>query len=238
MDDFYQNMIEQAPLVALMHEYQRQASGPRIEEPTAQYELANKPRYDITGERYGNTLSDDMFYQKNPRAIDKHTPETYEYFANPKGNAGEGAYVRPTYDLPYLNAYSNIPTQPMLGRKKFVTEGGSGVVRGEDVWESLDAPQEVLNYYEALRNLNQIKGLSTDSAHDEKFGKVQKTQDPRYDAKYDNYTGALVDYGRLSGRQLSELAKMGVERPIMDEEDASADLMGLVNLYKRILGLK
>lgn len=47
---------------------------------TGQRELANKPRYDITGERYGNTLSDDMFAIKNAgREIDRHTPMSYKY---------------------------------------------------------------------------------------------------------------------------------------------------------------
>lgn len=46
---------------------------------TARNELANKPRYDIDGRRYGNTLSDDMFAMKNPN-YQGHTPESYEYF--------------------------------------------------------------------------------------------------------------------------------------------------------------
>lgn len=52
---------------------------------TAVNELANKPRYDINGKRYGNTLSDDMFAIKNAgRLADNHTPKSYEYFNESK----------------------------------------------------------------------------------------------------------------------------------------------------------
>ena len=45
-------------------------------------ELSNRPRYDITGERYGNTLQDDMFSIKNAGRIkDRHTPQSYDYYA-------------------------------------------------------------------------------------------------------------------------------------------------------------
>ena len=48
-------------------------------------ELANKRRNDITGDRYGNTLSDDMFSIKNAgRVPDKHTPQSYDYFNDPE----------------------------------------------------------------------------------------------------------------------------------------------------------
>ena len=245
MDAFTQNFIEQQPLVALMHEYMKQSSGGMKKEPTVQNELANRPRYDITGERYGNTLSDDMIYQKNPRTYkedfsNKHTPESYDYFAQPKGNAGAGAYTPTTYDLPVLNGnytYQNEGDRP-FGRKKSVTEDGSGIELGEDVWEFMDPPTEVVNYYDALRNLAQIEQLSTEGERYEKFGQAPVSQDPRYDANYDYYTGSMVNYNRLSPAQLTQLAKMGVNRPIMEEDDASADLMGLINLYRRKLGLK
>lgn len=45
-------------------------------------ELANKPRYDIDGRRYGNTLTDDMLAIKNPN-YQGHTPESYSYFNEP-----------------------------------------------------------------------------------------------------------------------------------------------------------
>lgn len=245
MDAFTQNFIEQQPLVALMHEYMKQSSGPKPKVETVQNELANKPRYDITGERYGNTLSDDMIYMKNPRTYtedipDKHTPESYEYFAQPKGNAGAGAYIPTTYDLPVLNGnytYQNEGDRP-FGRKKNVTDSDKEWYVGEDVWEFLDSPGEVINYYDALRNLAQIDQLSTEGVRYEKFGQAPVSQDPRYDANYDYYTDSLVNYNRLSPAQLTQLAKMGVNREITEENDASADLMGLVNLYRRKLGLK
>ena len=50
----------------------------------ARNELANRPRYDIEGDRrYGNTLSDDMFALKN-KNYQGHTPESYEYFNDPE----------------------------------------------------------------------------------------------------------------------------------------------------------
>ena len=125
-----------------------------------------------------------------------------------------------------------------FGRKKFVTDDGSGVYRNENVWEFMDMPTEVQNYYDALRNMAQVDQLSTNGAMAEKFGEAPTSQNPRYDANYDYYTGTLVNYDRLSPAQLTQLAKIGVERPIMEEDDASADLMGLVNLYRRNLGLK
>ena len=240
IDALTNNFINQQPIVSLMHEYIKQASGPTYNEPTMQYELANKPRYDITGDRYGTTLTDDMISIKNPRDINRHTDRTIEYFANPKGYAGEGAYVKPTYDLAGVEgsySYQNEGDRP-IGRKKSVTDGGSGVETGDDVWETLDAPGEVISYYDALRNLAQTRQLSTEGALEEKFGRAPSRQDPRYDANWDYYTESLVNYDRLSRPQLMELAKMGVNRPIEGEDDASADLMGLVNLYRRVLGLK
>lgn len=50
---------------------------------TIQNELANKPRYDIDGRRYGNTLTDDMISIKNPQIGNRHTPVSYDYFTTP-----------------------------------------------------------------------------------------------------------------------------------------------------------
>ena len=244
MDAFTQNFIDQQPLVALMHEYMKQSSGRTPKDYTVQNELANKPRYDITGDRYGNTVSDDMFYLKNPRTYKedlpvKHTPESYEYFAQPKGNAGTGAYMPSTYDLPAVEGsytYQNEGDRP-FGRKKNVTEGKDWWT-GENVWEFLDAPTEVVNYYDALRRMAQADQVSTSGAMAEKFGEAPTREDPRYDANYDYYTDSLVYYNRLSPAQLTQLAKMGVNREVTEEDDASADLMGLINLYRRNLGLK
>lgn len=241
MDEFTQHILQQQQIAALMNEYMKQASGPAEKDSTVQNELANKPRYDITGERYGNTISDDMISIKNPR-VDRHAPESYKYFAQPKGNAGVM-----TQEAPEPQPLSNVSVNPHIfpwnrlerpiGRKKTIGEG-EGVVTGDSAWEYLDPPGEVLSYFEALRNIAQANQLSTDSAREEKFGKVPTKQDPRYDANYDYYLETPVNYNLLSGAQLAELAKMGVDRPIETEYDASADLMGLVNLYRRNLGLK
>lgn len=43
----------------------------RVNKNTIQKELANVPRYDIDGRRYGSTLTDDMISIKNPKIGNK-----------------------------------------------------------------------------------------------------------------------------------------------------------------------
>ena len=54
-----------------------------VEQQTIELEASNTPRFDIDGQRYGNTLTDDMIYLKNPRTkrgIDRHAPTSLPYF--------------------------------------------------------------------------------------------------------------------------------------------------------------
>lgn len=244
MDDFTSNMIQQQPFVELLHAYMRQQP---VAKDTVQNELANKPRYDLTGERYGNTLTDDMIYMKNPRTTtedmrDKHTPESYEYFAQPKGNAGvpEATFEAPSLpQVPDINPrifpWNRMDERRPVGRKKNVTEGNDWWTEA-GAYDLSEIP-ELNSYFEALQRMAQVEQLGTDSARQEKFGRVPTNQ-VESEANYDYYTGTPVNYDRLSGAQLTQLAKMGVDRPIESENDASADLMGLVDLYRRVLGLR
>ena len=111
----------------------------------AKNELANKPRYDIDGRRYGNTISDDMFAMKNPNYVG-HTPESYGYLNEtevkpvetwaPAGGWNEALNlpVLQQQDNPVAQYLANNPylQRPVgdfrdraVGRKKVVGEGDS-----------------------------------------------------------------------------------------------------------------
>lgn len=111
---------------------------------TAVNELANRPRYDIDGRRYGNTLSDDMFAMKNPNYTG-HTPQSYGYLNEPVVSveqtwAPAGGWNEvmdiPTLQKtkaveqylaanPYLKGASGDFRNRAVGRKKVVGEGDS-----------------------------------------------------------------------------------------------------------------
>ena len=89
---------------------------------TAINELANKPRQDIDRQRYGNTLSDDMFSIKNPNLPDRHTPESYEYFNQPTVEAPvqtwePAAGWENVGPLPVLNKNEDVSLAQSLARK-------------------------------------------------------------------------------------------------------------------------
>ena len=121
----------------------------------ARNELANKPRYDLDGKRYGNTLSDDMFSIKNAGRIDRHTPESYDYFNEPVSEpvqamtpAGGWAEVmgtvpkleqNPVNDFLAANAYLKNGTDyqgRLFGRNKVVGDPKSALDWGtyKDDW--------------------------------------------------------------------------------------------------------
>lgn len=72
--------------------------------PVGIQELQNRPRYDLDGRRYGNTLSDDMFSIKNPQRENQHTPESYDYLDT------ELAYLQDAPMSPAMGWDSVIPT--------------------------------------------------------------------------------------------------------------------------------
>ena len=199
-------------------------------------ELSNKPRYDLDGSRYGNTLSDDMFSIKNPN-YQGHTPESYDYFRD-KIPALEEEYQDPFKKLKFMREGLNL--DPLMGRQKTYGEGvgvelwhepsmetpvGSAVpemghldslLNNEALEDGEIMPQELQGLLEAVRGYHQwqdqTSDLGTESLRGDKLGR-EHTDDmyPRYGAEYDPQTGAYVDFNALSPAQIEQLYKMGVK---------------------------
>lgn len=117
-------------------------------------ELANKPRYDIEGnKRYGNTVRDDVFAMKNPN-YKGHTPQSYDYFNDiepeayqsyapmePAGGWGEIMGTIPQVQTPieqYMDANPYLKKgdfrDKAISRKKNVGEGGLDWGTWRDDW--------------------------------------------------------------------------------------------------------
>ena len=77
--------------------------------PVGIQELQNRPRYDLDGRRYGNTLSDDMFSIKNPQRANQHTPESYGYLNT------DYVEEKPVTLEPVLNTQNQVPL-PVLNK--------------------------------------------------------------------------------------------------------------------------
>lgn len=204
----------------------------------AQTELANKPRYDIEGDkRYGNTLSDDMFSIKNPaNRRNAHAPESYDYTSKPTEPLPvfqpkeEVAPQSPDFSSLLGNVMPTDYREGIVGRKKNVT--GDGLDWDLDrEWGLVDDALEYeagvdadtydylaqLQQYNALQNT--INDLGTDSLREDM--RYQRSGDPRESedwiirrgAEYDPYLETLVNYNRLSPQTKEQLVKMGVNRP-------------------------
>lgn len=206
-------------------------------------ELANKPRYDIDGKRYGNTLSDDMLAMKNPN-YKGHTPESYEYFNEPTENvpyepmAPAGGWNEVMGTIPKLEqdpVKQFIASNPYLrdhnrlfGRKKNVGEGGLDWGTWREDWTLEDDILEFPDSYtdeqvawaenqRAQREAkNRVASLGTEDLRAEKLGTYQDPSDwvSRRDAMDDSSTGAYVNYDALSPATLEMMAKMGVNKPV------------------------
>lgn len=213
---------------------------------TAINELANKPRQDINGQRYGNTLSDDMFSIKNPSLPNRHTPESIEYFNQPSIDAA------PTGMAPAAgwNPLPVLENSNLISRKKNVT-GDSLPWEVYKDWgltdDILEFPeyytQEQLDWASALRDKREaaqrVNDLSTEGIRSEQFGNAPTDMSSYRDAEYDPYLGTNVNYSAMSPRTMEMLAKMGVNRPsVEDEESLRLDENGsdtynsLLNLYR------
>jgi hypothetical protein len=195
---------------------------------TAINELANRPRQDITGQRYGNTLSDDMFSIKNPSLPDRHTPESYEYFNQPVVPEVNTQAWEPAAGwngpLPVLNPN-------FISRQKFVGESTAPLTVNKD-WgltdDILEFPDDYTDeqyaWAEGLRNQREaaqrVNDLSTEGMLNEKFGNVPTTQSPYRDAEYDPYLGTNVNYSAMSPETMEILARMGVKRPTVEDEES------------------
>ena len=97
-----------------------------VEQQTIELEASNTPRFDIDGQRYGNTLTDDMIYLKNPRTkrgIDRHAPASIPYFTRSDyernfalDNARNPIPVSPTLS-DNINSMFSAPTQQIPSNK-------------------------------------------------------------------------------------------------------------------------
>ena len=213
---------------------------------TAINELANKPRQDINGQRYGNTLSDDMFSIKNPSLPDRHTPQSIEYFNQPSIDS------TPTEMAPAAgwNPLPVLENSNLISRKKNVT-GDSLPWEVYKDWgltdDILEFPEyythEQLDWASALRDKREaeqrVNDLSTEGIRSEQFGNAPTDMSSYRDAEYDPYLGTNVNYSAMSPRTMEILAKMGVNRPsVEDEESLRLDENGsdtynsLLNLYR------
>jgi len=213
---------------------------------TAINELQNRPRQDINGQRYGNTLSDDMFSIKNPSLPDRHTPQSIEYFNQPVMPEVNTQTWEPAAGwglLPVLNA-------GLVSRKKNVT-GDSLPWEVYKDWgltdDILEFPddytQEQVAYAEALRDgreaAQRVNDLSTEGIRSEQFGNAPSDMSSYRDAEYDPYLGTNVNYGAMSPETMEQLARMGVERPTVEDEESlklgengNDTYNSLLNLYR------
>ena len=212
---------------------------------TAINELANKPRQDINGQRYGNTLSDDMFSITNPSLPDRHTPQSIEYFNQPTVEAAPQTW-EPAAGWNPLPVLDN---SNLVSRRKFVDEGMPLSVNKDwgltdDILEFPDDySQEQVDWASALRDKREtaqrVNDLSTEGLRNEQMGYASDEQSPYREAEYDPYIGTNVNYSAMSPRTMELLARMGVERP-QDEDDISRRLgengndtyNSLLNLYR------
>lgn len=211
--------------------------------PVGIQELQNRPRYDLDGRRYGNTLSDDMFSIKNPEIRpNQHTPESYQDLKEPREIEPPAIFNPAFYSpekIPTLQDYFDNQVTPGaredfrdngVSRKKTVTEGIDGVYRAP--WGMVDEILEFPEYYSqdeinwaAAREDKELADkrrydLSTEGLRDDLYyasnpdAYRDEYMSPRRDADIDYYLGGeLVNYNALSPETLKQLAKMGVNRP-------------------------
>lgn len=221
---------------------------------TAINELANKPRQDINGQRYGNTLSDDMFSVKNPSLPDRHTPQSIEYFNQPTVEAAPQTWEPAAGWNPLAAVSEPLPVlerNGLVSRKKNVTGESLPLNVYEGAWsltnDILEFPdnytQEQVEWAEGLRDKREaaqrVNNLSTEGLRNEQMGYASDEQSSYRDAEYDPYLEATVNYSAMSPRTMELLARMGVERP-QDEDDISRRLgengndtyNSLLNLYR------
>lgn len=213
---------------------------------TAINELQNRPRQDITGERYGNTLSDDMFSIKNPTLPDRHTPGSIEYFNQAQNKPVETWEPAAGWEtvLPTLKKNTDVSLMQSLASKYPVFRGNDLVSRQKNVtgdslpWEAYkdwsltddilefpdDYTDEQYAWAEGVRNQREaakrVNDLSTEGMLNEKFGNVPTTQSPYRDAEYDPYLGTNVNYSAMSPETMEILARMGVNRPTVEDEES------------------
>lgn len=206
---------------------------------TIQNELANKPRYDIDGRRYGNTLTDDMISIKNPQIGNRHTPVSYDYFTAPShlSDFAEDNAATPL-SVPAAVANLDLAGATMEGihgammsrananisRKKFVTDGVSVPVADHESEfvdpeddTALTAYHRLLAEQKMADDLAGIKNTGGSLADDMRYIKTGGNTYhergeilPNPNNEWDEEKGMMIDYSKLSPAQLEQLVKMGV----------------------------
>lgn len=244
--------------------------------PVGIQELQNRPRYDLDGRRFGNTLSDDMFSIKNPGRDNQHTPESYNYLDT------EYVTEKPVTLEPVLNTQNQVPLpvlnkpedfSSLLGnimptdfrdngvsRKKNITEGLPFQTRPiYDDWSLVDDALEFPEYYDqavydwaeaqrAAREAEQRRyDLSTEGMKDDMYyQQVPDQREPEFsvrrDAEWDPYLETDVNYNAMSPQTMIQLAKMGVNRPKVEDdytrqygENANGTYQSLLDSYRLAL---
>ena len=241
---------------------------------TVTNELSNKPRYDIDGRRYGNTLSDDMISIKNQGRVNTHTPESYNYWGHGTETA-LGLQPEDYHEVPVIDNKPVLNDQQILNgmypgmlqdfRGRAVSRQKNVTGDSNDWWvdyedEPLGFQDEwepdayLLTEYLKQRDYKDNQQTKYDLSTDNPWGNTVRDdmfaikngnwhdwgeQDIRYDAHWDPYLKELVNYNRLSPAQLTQLAKMGVNRPDVDYIDeynnANSQLNDLMYLYQNLL---
>ena len=237
---------------------------------TAINELANKPRVDIDNRRYGNTLSDDMFALKNPQIRpNQHTPQSYAYLNDNQVSPSYAMAPAAGWDSIMGNTYPSVNHSAVSGdfranapiRKKNIGEGDSLPWEVYKDWGLMDDILEfpdnytqeqaewALNKRDEEINRNKVNDLGTNGIREDM--RYQRTgaerepveQSPRYDAEWDSYLNALVNYQALSPATIQQLANMGVNHPEivdnrpLDEDSANSYLNYLIKAYREQKGL-
>ena len=213
--------------------------------PTAINELQNRPRQDIDGQRYGNTLSDDMFSIKNPTLPNRHTAESMEYFNQSSAPSVNTAF-EPAAGWGPLPVLDN---SNLVSRRKFVGEGSPLTVNKDYglVDDIMEFPEnytdEQFAWAEGQRDKREteqrINDLSAEGLRNEQFGNAPTTQSSYRDAEYDPYLGTFVNYSAMSPETMDILARMGVNRPQTEDEkslnyreNGNDSYNSLLNLYR------
>ena len=164
---------------------------------------------------------------KNLSLPDRHTPQSIEYFNQPSIDAA------PTGMAPAAgwNPLPVLENSNLISRKKNVT-GDSLPWEVYKDWgltdDILEFPddytQEQVAYAEALRDRREaaqrVNDLSTEGIRSEQFGNAPTDMSSYRDAEYDPYLGTNVNYGAMSPETMEQLARMGVNRPAVEDEES------------------
>lgn len=217
-------------------------------------ELANKPHYDASGRRYGSTLSDDMFDIKNGRRGNPETSNHPWIGGLNDYNMGNTPVLEPetpqTAIQEYINSLTTKDIRDRGGRKKFIGEGGNGIVSYDyedydpEMYSNPDYEQylNTLRDYQALRdrqNVLQGNDLKDDVMYIKSGGKTfheEGGQTPRNSAEYDPLLGTLVSPDRLSpmtAKMIAQGMTQDREEPMVNGE--SVGLNPIINAYRRRL---